>query len=111
MDRNDLIELADYNAWATSRLAAAVLELTPEEFAREIPSSFPSVRETTAHLVAAEELWVERWHEKPPRPITMPDELPADAPALVARWKAADASALAFLRGPYDLERPLPIRT
>ena len=43
-------------------MLAAVRGLTPEQFTRDMGSSFPSVRDTLAHLYSAEWAWYQRWH-------------------------------------------------
>jgi hypothetical protein len=35
--------------------------LTEEQFLRPLGNSFPSLRDTPAHLLAVEWLWLERW--------------------------------------------------
>ena len=73
MNRVDEIrELFAFNRWAHGRIFAAVEQLTPVELEREIPSSFPSVRATLAHLAGAEWVWVSRWEG------TSPTEIPAE---------------------------------
>lgn len=58
--------LYEYNAWANHRTLDACAALTPEQFAQRIESSFPSVRETLVHIVAAEWIWLERWQGRSP---------------------------------------------
>ncbi len=40
--------------------------LTPEQFTRDLGSSFKSVRDTLAHLYSAEWAWYQRWHGTSP---------------------------------------------
>lgn len=54
MNREDILTLLEYNAWANARVLAATEALTPEEFLRDLRTSFPSVRDTLVHLVSAE---------------------------------------------------------
>jgi len=54
-------ELYDFNAWANGRVFDSCAVLTPEQFARAIGSSYPSVRETLAHIVTGEWVWLELW--------------------------------------------------
>ena len=61
MTRQDLYTLYDYNAWANARSLAAAEPLTPEQFLRDLGNSFPSVRDTLAHILAAEWIWLRRW--------------------------------------------------
>jgi uncharacterized damage-inducible protein DinB len=110
MDTKDLRALADYNAWATRRLAPALQELPPEEFRRELGGSFPSIQRTVAHMVAAAELWLDRWKGAPWRPIAPISELPAEAPALLERWSAVDAAIVRFLSTLDDASRTIRLR-
>src|SRR5260370_26146376 len=59
-------ELFDYNYWARDRQLEACAALTPEEFIRPLSNSFPSLRDTLAHLLRAEWLWLERWNGRFP---------------------------------------------
>ena len=49
-----LRELLDYHYWARDRLLSAVAALSPEEFTRNLVSSFPSVRDSLVHIYSAE---------------------------------------------------------
>ena len=50
MTADDLRILLDYHYWARDRLLAAVEPLTSEQLTRDLGNSFPSVRDTLAHL-------------------------------------------------------------
>jgi uncharacterized damage-inducible protein DinB len=56
-----LRELFDYSYWARDRQLEACAPLTEEQFLRPLGGSFPSLRDTLAHLVGVEWLWLERW--------------------------------------------------
>jgi len=56
-----LRELYDYNYWARDRQLEACAALTQEQFLRPMGSSFPSVRDTLAHILGAELVWSGRW--------------------------------------------------
>jgi len=62
MTAEDIRNLFDYNAWANHRSLEAAAALTPEQFTRDLGSSFKSVRDTLAHIAAAEWIWFERFH-------------------------------------------------
>ena len=61
MTFEDLRTLLDYHYWARDRLLAALDPLSPEEFTRDLGSSFKSIRDTAAHIYAADWVWYERW--------------------------------------------------
>jgi uncharacterized damage-inducible protein DinB len=66
-----LSELLDYHYWAQERVFDAVEALSPQQFTRDLGSSFPSVRDTLAHIHFAECLWYARWRNEPlPMPFT-----------------------------------------
>jgi uncharacterized damage-inducible protein DinB len=54
-------ELFAYNYWARDQQLAACRTLTPEQFVRPLGGSFPSVRDTLAHLVDGEAYALQRW--------------------------------------------------
>ena len=61
MNLHTLIALLDYNYWARDRMFDALDALTPEQFNRDLGSSFKSIRETVVHVYAAEVIWHSRW--------------------------------------------------
>lgn len=61
MRTDEAQDLLTYNDWANARLVAVVRELPHDAFARPIASSFGSLRDTMAHLIAAEWAWLKRW--------------------------------------------------
>jgi uncharacterized damage-inducible protein DinB len=61
-----LRELFDFNYWARDRQLEACRALTLEQFTRAVGGSFPSVRDTLAHLVDVEWLYLERWQGRSP---------------------------------------------
>ena len=66
MNAEDIRNLFEYNAWANHRSLEAAAALTPEQFTRDLGSSFKSVRDTLAHIAAAEWIWLERFHGRSP---------------------------------------------
>ena len=77
MTRQDLFTLYDYNAWANARSLGAAEPLTPEQFLRDLGSSFPSVRDTLAHVLAAEWIWLRRWLGESPSGLLPAAEFPS----------------------------------
>jgi uncharacterized damage-inducible protein DinB len=49
-----------YNRWANRELMKALAVLTPEQFTRDLGSSFRSIRDTLVHVLSSEWLWAER---------------------------------------------------
>ena len=65
--------LFKYNQWADRRLLDACSKLTDEEFARDLGSSFKSIRDTWAHIHGGLSVWHERVAGR--SPATLPTEL------------------------------------
>ena len=61
IDVSAVQELYRYNRWANGRVFEAVSKLTEKEFANDLGSGHPSVRDTLTHIVWAECLWLQRW--------------------------------------------------
>jgi uncharacterized damage-inducible protein DinB len=103
-------ELFDYNYWARDRQLEACAALTEEQLLRPLGSSFPSLRDSLAHLVAVEWLWLERWRGNNPKALIPPAELPTLV-ALRERWQTVEAEMRGYLASLDEetLARPLTI--
>lgn len=86
----------EYNAWANHRVLDACAALSAEEFTRDLRSSFPSMRDTLAHIYGAEWIWLERWHGRTPTALPTPADF-ADLAALRGRWSALESELDAFV--------------
>jgi uncharacterized damage-inducible protein DinB len=91
-------ELYGYNRSANARIFEGVRPLTPEQFGRDLGSSYPSVRDTLAHIVRAEWLWLQRWKGISPKVPFEAAEFP-QAVVLQARWLEIEADQRVFLDG------------
>jgi uncharacterized damage-inducible protein DinB len=76
MNVEDFQLLYSYNAWANERTLDACISLSPEQFTRDLKSSFNSVRDTLVHIVSAEWIWLERWHGRAPTAFPNPLDYP-----------------------------------
>jgi uncharacterized damage-inducible protein DinB len=76
MNIEDFRLLYDFNAWANQRTLDACAALAPEQFTRDLASSFPSVRDTLAHIYGAQWVWLERWHGRIPAALPSPADFP-----------------------------------
>jgi uncharacterized damage-inducible protein DinB len=112
MTTDEIRSLYAYNRWANARFLAVIEGLPDEGLIAPIPSSFPSILGTFAHIVAAEWVWLRRWLGE--NPTGFPDWLTEPSLARL-REKLAEVEAErdAFLgtRGDADLDRPLDYRT
>jgi len=98
MNRQDILTLYDYNAWANARVLGAVEPLTPEAFLRDLKNSFPSVRDTLAHILGAEWVWLRRWHGESPSKLLVVTDFPTLA-SLTERLSAVEKERRVFLEG------------
>lgn len=106
MKARDVRTLLDYHYWARDRVLDAVEALTPQQFTRDLGSSFRSVRDTLAHMYGAEWIWYSRWHGETPTELPTPDKLPHLA-AVRQVWRDHEKRMRAFVEGLDDhgLER------
>jgi uncharacterized damage-inducible protein DinB len=88
--------LLDYHYWARDRLLDAVEPLTPDQFTRDMGNSFRSIRDTVAHVYAAEWAWHSRWLGNSPTALLSPDLFP-DVTAVRQAWMALEAKVRALL--------------
>ena len=101
MSPEDIRLLYDFNSWANRRVQEACAALSEEQFNQTIPSSFPSVRETVAHILGAEWVWLERWRGRSPVKADW-DVYGADLTTQAAirkRWAELEKQLLDFVGG------------
>ena len=100
-----------YDAWANRRVLEACSSLSPEQFTRDLGSSFRSVRDTLAHIMGAEWLWLERFHGRSPSSLPSGDQF-ANVADLRARWAQVENDLLGYVNGlsAVDLERRFDYR-
>jgi len=86
-----------YNKWANLRTLEAIAALTPEQFTRDLGSSFPSIRDTAAHIASAEWIWLRRW--KGESPTSHPDWATkhASLDVIQSKFAAIEAERAAWL--------------
>jgi len=108
----DMRQLYEYNAWANHRLLDACAVLSPEQFTRDLKSSFPSVRDTLAHILGAEWLWHQRFLGNAPTSLPSPSDFPA-MDVLREKWAEVERDFLGFVAGlaQKDLDRVHQFRT
>ena len=89
MTRQDALTLVDYHYWARDRMLEAVDALTPEQYTKDLGSSFKSVRDTVVHTYGAETNWYLRWVGDSPTAFPDVSGFP-DVPTLRTAWKAQE---------------------
>jgi uncharacterized damage-inducible protein DinB len=96
MDSADLRLLLDYHYWARDRVLEAAAVLSPEQFTRDMGSSFRSVRDTLVHIYGSEWAWHERWRGTSPS--ALPDAAPyPDVAAIRTAWNALEHQVRRFV--------------
>lgn len=98
MNRQDILTLFDYSAWANNRVYDAVGALSADEFVRELTSSFPSIRDTLAHILGAEWVWLKRWQGESPAKLLAGADHPTVG-SLRERFAAIEAERREFIAG------------
>jgi uncharacterized damage-inducible protein DinB len=98
MTPEEIRTLFDYDAWANARTLNACAALAPEQFTRNLGSSFGSVRDTLVHIFGAQWIWLERLHGGSPAGLPKPDAFP-DIAAVRARWAEIEPNLLGYVRG------------
>lgn len=103
--------LYDFNAWANHRVLDAAAALSAEQFTKDLRSSFPSVRDTLAHIYGAEWVWLERWHGRSPTALPPGSDF-ADVAGLRAKWAELEAAQKKYVAAvtPADLDRAIEYR-
>ncbi len=107
-----LREVFEYNYWARDRQLRTCEGLTEEQFLRPMGSSYSSVRDTLAHLLGAEWVWLERWRGRSPTAQDAREFAPEKIPTLGAirdRWRRLESDMRDYLAGLSEeaLARPL----
>jgi uncharacterized damage-inducible protein DinB len=78
MTSSEIRTLYTYNRWASERMFAALEKLSDEQLSLAAISSFPSIRESVFHILAAEWMWLKRWKGDSPQAPTPPIGLSAE---------------------------------
>jgi uncharacterized damage-inducible protein DinB len=96
MTPKEMGALYDFNDWANRQVLDSCAALTPEQFTQDLRSSFPSVRDTLAHILGAEWVWLERFNGRSPAGLPPGTEYP-DLASLRARWDVFGPELLDFV--------------
>ncbi len=112
MNIEDIRLLYDFDSWANHRTLESCATLTPEQFTRDLGSSFRSVRDTLVHIWGAEWIWLERWHGRAPNAIPSADGFP-DFESVRRRWTEVERNLLDYVASltQDDLQRIIQFKT
>ena len=97
MDIDRIRALFEYNSWANGRILDVASKLTPEEFTKDLGSSYPSVRDTLVHLISSEWIWLQRWKGISPRAMLNFLDFPSFI-LLKERWAEIEHEQSAFVQ-------------
>jgi uncharacterized damage-inducible protein DinB len=105
---DDLKILIEFHYWATRRVLKAVERLTADQFTKNLGNSFPSVRDTLAHLYGADWIWCSRWEGESPTAMPEPEMFP-DISSLRTAWDEHEPRVRAMLKrfGDAGVDQPL----
>lgn len=112
MNIEDFRTLYNYNSWANHRTLDACAPLTPEQFTRDLGSSFRSVRDTLFHICGAEWIWLERWHGRSPTTLPTAADFP-DMESVRRRWVEVERNLLDYVASltQEDVQRVIQFKT
>ena len=96
MDLDRVGVLYRYHQWANAAAVEAATKLSAEQFLRDLGSSHRSLRDTLAHSLAADWIWLERWKGTSPPALLSPAEFPT-IESLRERWRAVASDQEAFV--------------
>ena len=96
MELNDICQLYDYNRWARRRILTVASTLASDDFIRPMGNSFSSIRDTLAHILGAEWIWLERWQGRSPRALLDAATFPT-VPSLESRWETVEHDQMQFI--------------
>src|SRR3970040_902016 len=98
MNLKDLQVLLAYHYWGRDRLLDATEALSPEQFTKDLGSSFKSVRDTLAHIYFAEWIWSLRWTGTSPT-AALPADLFPNLGTLRRAWNEHENKVRALVDG------------
>jgi uncharacterized damage-inducible protein DinB len=121
---DDIQLLYEYDRWANDRVLQSIVELSAEQFTRDLGGSFPSVRDTFVHIMSGEWIWLQYWNASDPGPAYLADLKtrrealfnPAKFPTISevrSKWAEVEREQTEFLNGLTDeaVVKLLPFRT
>lgn len=108
MNKSDIQYLFDYNRWANARTFEAAAKLTAEQLTSDLQSSHRSVRDTLAHILAAEWIWLKRWKGTSPKALLDPSDFPT-VESVKSMLDEVETECAGFIEGLTDQSLDEPI--
>lgn len=111
MDLETIHALFAYNEWANRRTLKACQSLDADQLLEPLGGSFGSVRNTLAHIMDVEWLYLERWEGRSPTGLPNVEDYPELA-QIADRWTTIDSDMRQYVRAvsPSDLVRVIEFR-
>jgi uncharacterized damage-inducible protein DinB len=101
MTIKDLERLYNYHYWANNKLFKVVSQLTPGQFTQSVAGSYGSIRNTLAHVLSAEWVWLDRYSGPARGTRPQPDDFPT-LESLIDTWSKVEEQIRGFLSGLHD---------
>lgn len=96
LDLNRIHALYEYNRWANGRVLDAASTLNPQDFTKNLGSSYGSVRDTLVHVLSAEWIWLKRWKGISLKAMLVPSDFPTTS-SLRTRWADVEREQAEFV--------------
>ncbi len=96
MQIDQIKALYEYNCWANARVIDAASRLTPEDYIKDLGSSYGSVRDTLVHVMSAEWIWLMRCKGISPKAMLSASDFPTSS-SLKARWEGIAREQTKFI--------------
>ncbi len=103
-----LREWFEYNWWARDRQLEVCSQVSLEQWLRPLGNSFPSLRDTLAHMAGAEWLWLERCQGRSPEALPAATGFPTLA-STAKQWSITELAFREFLSGLDERALLLPV--
>jgi uncharacterized damage-inducible protein DinB len=106
MNLEYFLTLYNYNYWANEKILQTAERVTVEQFLAPTKFSHGSLRDTLAHTLSAEWIWLSRWQGVSPTAM-LPEDNFSTLQVLRDRWRDEEQKLRAFLGtlGENDLTR------
>jgi len=101
MNKEDILILYKYNAWANVRILKATAQVTAEQFLAPASFSHGGLRGTLVHILFAEWIWRRRWEGHSPIVWLQPEDFPSFE-SLRTRWVAEEQALMQFVENVSD---------
>src|SRR5262249_17315662 len=92
----DLQALYDYSYWANGKIFDVLVQLTAEEFTRQMAGGYASVRNTMVHMMSAEWGWLDRCGGAQRGPALVAANYPTVA-SVIEQWRQVEVNVHSFL--------------